>query len=349
LERSTLSIRDLAKRAGISVATVSRVLNNYPDVSSETRQKVLALAQEMNYRPSAAARSLVTRRSHIIGVFFLQDFVADMILHPFFQEVMVGFKRAVGAAGYDLLFFTSSRPDDGQFTYLRRCRHHQVDGVVLMGVNRSDPQIVELAASGIPCMSIDVDLLGKRSGYVLSDNRTGAMQAVRHLISLGHGRIALINGPPTSRPAHDRFVGYRDALAEAGLPYRPEYVLDYDFTWQHGYASMQTLLDLPEPPTAVFAAADHTAMGAIKAIRERGLHVPEDMAMVGFDDIEVATMVHPALTTIRQDKDGLGRVAGEALIHLIEDNRYSPPILTLPTELVVRESCGAQLAETAHP
>ena len=340
---SVLTIRDLAKRAGVSVATVSRVLNNYPDVSEETKQKVLALVQEMNFRPSNAARSLVTRRSNIIGVFFLQDHTNAMILHPFFQEVIVGFKRAVGARGYDLLFFTSQKPGDRQFTYLKRCRHQQVDGVVLMGVNRTDPQMVELTASGLPCMSIDVDMLGHRAGYVMSDNQEGARQAVRHLISLGHKRIALINGDAIGRVRHDRLIGYREAMEAAGLPYRPDYVREYDFTWQHGYESMQQLLDLADPPTAVFAAADLTAMGAIKAIRERGLQVPEDIAMVGFDDIEVASMVHPALTTVRQDKEGMGRAAGENLIRLIEEPGYTPPIITLKTELVIRESCGALL------
>jgi len=336
-----LTIRDLAKRAGVSVATVSRVLNNYPDVSEETKHKVLALVQEMNFRPSNAARSLVTRRSNIIGVFFLQDHIDSMILHPFFQEVIVGFKRAVGKRGYDLLFFTSQKPGDGDFTYLKRCRHHQVDGVVLMGVNRTDPQMIELTASGLPCMSVDVDMLGSRAGYVLSNNEEGARQAVRHLVSLGHKEIALINGPTTSRPGHDRLIGYREAMAEAGLTYRSEYVHNFDFTWQHGYESMQKLLDLPDRPTAVFASADLMAMGAIKAIRERGLHVPEDIAMVGFDDIEVASMVHPALTTIRQDKEAMGKAAGENLVRLIEDPGFAPPVITMKTELIVRESCGA--------
>lgn len=336
-----ITIRDLAKRAGVSVATVSRVLNNYPDVSEETKSRVLSLVQELNYRPSAAARSLVTRRSNVIGVFFLQDHINTMMLHPFFQEVIVGFKRAVGTKGFDLLFFTSQRPGDQHFSYLRRCRHHQVDGVVLMGIDRHDQGMAELAGSGIPCMSVDTDLLGKRAGYVISDNRGGAQTAVRHLVSLEHRRIALINGIPYSRVGHDRAVGYREALEGAGLPYRSDYVLENDFTWEHGYSAMQQLLDLPEPPTAIFATADLMAMGAIKAVHERGLRVPQDIAIVGFDDIQVASMVHPALTTIRQQKEELGRIAGEALVRLIEEQDLTPPLITLPTELVIRESCGA--------
>lgn len=336
------TIRDLAKRAGVSVATVSRVLNDYPDVSEETKQRVNALVRELNYRPSAAARSLVTRRSKVIGVFFLQDHIQAMLLHPFFQEVMVGFKRAVGSAGFDLLFFTNQKPGQADFSYTRRCRHHQVDGVVLMGVLRHDPGIVELAASGIPCMSVDVDILGKRAGYVISDNREGARTAVSHLVGLGHGRIGLINGFTTSPVGRDRLMGYRDALEAAGLPYRADYVVEEDFTWEHGYLGMKQFLQLPESPTAVFASGDLMAMGAIKAIQEAGLRVPEDIAVVGFDDIEVATMVHPALTTVRQQKEDLGRIAGEALIAMIEDPDAVAPIVTLPTELIIRESCGAR-------
>lgn len=341
------TIRDLARLAGVSIATVSRVLNNYPDVNEETRQKVMRLVEELNYRPSATARSLVTRRSNIIGVFFLRDHVNTMVLHPFFQEVLVGFKRVVGAAGFDLLFFTHQNPGETYFSYTKRCLHRQVDGVVLMGVERHEPGVVELAASGIPCVSIDVDVLGKRAGYVISDNRQGARLAVRHLGQLGHRRIALINGVAISRVGHDRALGYREALEELGLAYRPEYVRDFDFTWEHGYSAMQELLELPEPPTAVFAAADLTAIGAMRAIQERGLRVPDDIAVVGFDDIQMAGMVHPPLTTIRQDKEGLGRVAGEALVRMIESPGYSPPVVTMPVELVVRESCGSRAAGKA--
>lgn len=335
------TIRDLAKRAGVSVATISRVLNHYPDVSEETKERVQALVRELNYRPSAAARSLVTRRSNVIGVFFLQDHAQAMLLHPFFQEVVVGFKRAVGSAGFDLLQFTNQKAGQLDFSYTRRCRHHQVDGVVLMGVSRHDPGMVELAASGIPCMCIDVDIVGKRAGYVMSHNRGGAQSAVRHLVGLGHRQVAMINGRTTDLVGHDRFMGYRDGLNEAGLPYRAEYVLEDDFTWEHGYAAMQRLLLLPEPPTSVFAAADLVAMGAIKAIQERGLSVPQDIAIVGFDDIQVAAMVHPALTTVRQQKADLGRIAGESLVRMIEDPHATAQITTLPTELIIRESCGA--------
>lgn len=333
------TIRDLAKRAGVSVATVSRALNSYPDVNEETRQKVLTLARELNFKPSAMARGLVTRRSNLVGVFF-RDHINSDLLHPFFQEVIVGFKKTVGQAGFDLLFFTNQEEGHQDFSYARRCRHRQVDGAVVMGVNPHDPEVFELAASGIPCMAVDMDLIGKRAGYVMSDSVQGAVTAVRHLYGLGHRRIGFISGIASTRPGHDRIIGYRKALEELRLPYRSEYVEDGDFTQVGGYAAMQRLLRLEQPPTAIFAAGDMMAIGAIAACRDRHLRVPEEMAVVGFDDIQIAGIVHPALTTIRQDKERLGAAAGESLIRMIDDPAYTPPPVVLSTELVIRESCG---------
>jgi len=332
-----ITIRDLARRAGVSVATVSRVFNNYPDVSEATKAKVMALAAEMGFRPSAAARTLKTRRSNVVGVFF-NDHMDSDLMHPFFQEVIVGFKRRVGAAGYDLLLFSTMPPGDGDDAFVKAARHHRVDGVVVMGADPGAPAVHRLAASGIPCMAVDIDLSGKRAGYVMSDNPEGARLAVRHLHELGHRRIATITGLLSTRPGHDRLVGYRDALQALDLPYRPEYVRDGDFSRPSGQTAMHDLLALPEPPTAVFAAGDIMAIGAMRAAHERGLVLPRDLAVVGFDDIQLAAMVHPALTTIRQDKEGLGAAAAEGLVAMIEDPDCPPPQVTLPVALVVRES-----------
>lgn len=341
------TIRDLAKRAGVSVATVSRVLNNYPDVAEETRQRVMELAKAMEYRPSAAARTLVTQTSHVIGVFFLQDHVNRVMLHPFFQEVMLGFKRVVGQAGYDLFLFTNQQPGTDTFSYVKRCRHHRVDGVVLMGVDRDDPGIRELVATDIPCISIDADLTGKRAGYICSDNVAGTAMAVQHLHELGHRSIGFINGLPDSRVGQDRWLGYRQAMERLGLPSRPEWVLDGDFTWDVGYSRMHALLGLPERPTAIVAGADLIAVGAIKAAHEHGLRVPEDLAIVGFDDISLASMVSPALTTVRQRMEEIGEIAGRSLVTLIEQPDSFPPVITLPVSLVIRESCGSHLRVAA--
>jgi LacI family transcriptional regulator len=338
------TIRELAELSGVSVATVSRVMNDYQDVSATTRERVLKLAEELEYTPTAAARTLVTKRSHVVGVVLSTGVDHPDIQHPFFGEVLVGLKRRLGAGGYDLLLLATEEPGNGfgKHSYLQRSQHHRVDGVVLMGVERRDPDAQRLARSTIPCIAVDLDVVGRRTGYVVSDNARGAVLAVEHLQKLGHERIATITGPTDTRAGIDRLVGYRDGLERLGLPYRDEYVRDGDFYFESGFASMQELLTLAEPPTAVFAASDLMAAGAIRAIEQAGLGVPADIAVVGFDDIQLAAMVQPALTTIRQDKLGLGAAAGDALVRMIELDGTAPPVVTLPVELVVRESSGAK-------
>jgi LacI family transcriptional regulator len=212
--------------------------------------------------------------------------------------------------------------------------------MVVMGVDRDDPQVAELIESGVPCMTVDLDVHGGRTGSVTSDNVTGAALAVRHLRERGHERIALIGGPTSTRPGVDRLLGYRRELQRLGIAYRPGLVREGDFYPESGHAAMRSLLDEPEPPTAVFAAADLMAAGALQAIAERGLSAPRDVAVVGFDDIQIAPLLQPSLTTIRQDTQRLGDVAGEALARLIEDPQLDPPAITVPVELVVRDSTG---------
>jgi LacI family transcriptional regulator len=338
------TIRELARRCGVSVATVSRVFNNYPDVSEKTRARVLEIARELDYTPTAAARTLVTRRSYLIGAVLSTRTRAPELKHPFFQDVLVGLKHRVGELGYDLLIVSSeSENGSGEVGYLRRCRHHHVDGVVVWGLDERDPELQKLVRSRIPCIGVDLPALGLRTGNVMSDNVDGAEKAVDHLHGIGYDRIAFVSGLLTTSPGVDRLVGYRRALERLGLPYRDEYVEEGDFYLESGYAAMQRLLDLSEPPEAVFASSDLMAVGAIRAAQDRGLRVPHDVAVVGFDDVQIAPLVQPALTTIRQDKEGLGAAAGEALIRMIEDPTASPPAVTLPVELVVRDSCGARI------
>jgi LacI family transcriptional regulator len=328
----------------VSIATVSRVLNDYDDVSASTRERVLRLAEELEYTPTAAARSLVTKRSYVVGVVLSTGVDHPDIQHPFFQEVLVGLKRRLGTGGYDLLLLANEETGNafGTHSYLQRCRHHRVDGVVLMGADASEPDVQKLARSTIPCVAVDLDLVGRRTGFVISDNARGAGLAIEHLHKLGHDRIATITGPGHMRVGMDRLVGYRQALDRLGLPYRDDYVRDGDFYFESGFAAMQDLLTLPQPPTAVFAASDLMAAGAIRAVEQAGLAVPTDIAVVGFDDIQLAAMMQPALTTIRQDKLGLGSAAAQALLRMIELDGAPPPGITLPVELVVRASSGAK-------
>jgi LacI family transcriptional regulator len=353
-------------------------MNGYPDVAPETRERVLAGIREHDFTPVRAARSLVTGRTHVVGVILETGAGHPDLQHPFFQEVLVGLKHTVGGLGYDLLLFsvetsgngsapapnaaphpapnpasnvrgvverhpehasTNDRPDGPHpHRFLARARQHRVDGVVLMGVDRHDPEIEEVVRSGIAAMAVDLDLEGGRTGHVTSDNVTGASLAVRHLAELGHRTIGLVGGPGDMRPAVDRLMGYRRELDRLGIQHRAEYVREADFYPASGHAAMSALLDLPDPPTAVFVAGDLMAAGAIQAISERGLECPRDVALVGFDDIQIAGLLQPALTTIRQDKQGLGSAAGGSLVQLIDDPDMEPPVVVVPVELVVRDS-----------
>lgn len=338
-----VTIRELARRSGVSVGTVSRALNGYADVRPETRERIMRLASELDYTPAAAARSLVTQRSHVIGVFMETGEGHPDLQHPFFHEVLGGLKQRVGREGFDLLLFASERPGGGYgpHSYLKRARHHSVDGCALIGLDCEDSEVRRLVRGEIPCVAIDMEIEGPRTEVVMSDNEAGAAAAVRHLHALGHRRIATITGMVDSRPGVDRLRGYRETIQSLGLAYRDDYVRYGDFYAESGRAETEKLLALDEPPTAIFAAADLMAIGAIRAAAEAGLRVPEDLSVVGFDDIQLAPHVNPPLTTLRQDKLGLGAAAGDALVARIAGDPERPPLRTLPVELVVRGSTAA--------
>jgi LacI family transcriptional regulator len=326
------SIREVARLSGVSVATVSRVLNGTAPVADATRRRVLAGVRELDYVPNAAARTLVRRRSQIVGVVVNTGAEHPDLKHPFFGDVLAGLKQALGARGYDLLIFT------GEQGFARRALQHQVEGLALMGVDRRDRDLQAALRCRLPLVTVDLDVRGPRAGYVTSDNVDGARAATRHLARLGHERIATITGLEHTKPAIDRLYGYREELAAQRLAYRDTYVRAGDFYASSGHEQMHRLLRLRRPPTAVFAASDEMAIGAIGAIQEAGLAVPEDLSVVGFDDIESAALIRPPITTVRQDKVALGRVAGDALIALVEDDAALPPAVSLPVELVVRRS-----------
>jgi LacI family transcriptional regulator len=334
-----VTIKELARLSGVSVGTVSRALNGYADVNAETRERIMELARSLDYTPTAAARMLVTQRSHVIGVFLETGEGHPDLQHPFFHEVLVGIKHQVGASGFDLLLFASETPGNGfgEHSYVKRCHHHNVDGAVLMGAEHDAEDPRRLARSSLPCIAVDAELKGPHSGYVISDNAAGIALAMRHLHELGHRRIAHITGLVETRPGAERLRAYRDELRELGLGYRDEYVAYGDYYVDSGRAAMARLMSLSEPPTAIVAASDLMVLGALQAAADLGLAVPGDVSVVGFDDIQLAGHVNPPLTTVRQDKAGLGAAAGNALVRWI-DGAEAEPVTTLPVELVVRAS-----------
>jgi LacI family transcriptional regulator, galactose operon repressor len=347
--KNSVTIRELARLSGVSVGTVSRALNGYPDVRQDTRERIIRLADELDYTPQAAARTLVTRRSHVVGIFLETGKNHPDIQHPFFHEVLVGIKTRLGAAGYDLLLFASEEPGNGYGThsYLKRCNHHHVDGAVLMGLGTDDPEVDRLARSSLPCVSVDVEFQGMHSSWVSSDNFQGAELAVKHLKECGHTRIGHIAGLLETTPGRQRLAGFRRAIESAGLGYFDELVVYGDFYFESGVAAMEKLLALDEPPTAVFVASDMMAMGAMRAIQAAGLSVPNDVAVVGFDDIAIAAMATPSLTTVRQEKARLGELAADTLLRQMEEgaNGQIDTSITLPVTLVVRESTAGDRSQ----
>ncbi|MBP2705584.1 LacI family DNA-binding transcriptional regulator [Microbispora sp. RL4-1S] len=330
------TIRELARLCGVSPATVSRVFNNPEVVNARTRDEVLRAAQQIGYQPNASARTLATKKSSMVGLVWDTDHRRPGWRHPYFQEILIGLKTALSGRGYHLLLLATSeeKPEE---SYVHAVRRHNLDGVVMIDSGNRDPSLGYLAESGIACVSLDRPLEGPRTTYVTSDNVGGARQAVRHLYEQGRRSIATISGPAGTGPGTDRLRGYVEELAALGLSQRPEHVVEGDFYLSGGVAAMRRLLRAPEQPDAVFVAGDEMAVGALRAIAEAGLKVPEDIAVVGFDDIELAGLVIPGLTTVAQDKAGIGAAAAEAVVAMI-NGADAPPPQVLPTTLVVRGS-----------
>jgi DNA-binding LacI/PurR family transcriptional regulator len=332
----------VAKLAGVSRTTVSFVLNEAPGVkiSQETRQRVLQAARELNYYPTAAARSLASGKTRRIALILGQSedrLAADAFLPAFLQ----GVTASVNRRNY-LLMLQLAEAVPSHEAYARLIREQQVDGLILSGP-RSDDQILdELADDEFPII-LHGRLKGSGIPSIDVDNQAGGYQVTSHLIGLGHQRIGFISNAPLSYAgAQARFAGYRSALGEHDIALDHDLVQTAVFVPQSGRRAMEALLDLPKRPTAVFAASDVVAIGAMGAIQTAGLRIPEDVAIVGFDDIFLAAHICPPLSTVRVPAYGLGWTAADVLISLIEGDEDVSSV-TLETELVIRESCGAYL------
>lgn len=333
-----VTIYDIAKRAGVSAATVSKVLNGYTDVSAKTVMNVQRICDEMGYRPNSAARGLATKKSSTIGIFFT-DHLNSGFRHPFLQDILASFKQVVGLAGYDLVFFSDDSPNNHLNSFYDRAKHRNVDGVFLMGVPRTDPNLRSLAHSNLPCMAIDLDILGPRASYITSDNIGGAIKAVDHLVEMGHREIAFVSDVFSTKPGQDRLIGFRLALEKHKIPIRSEWILNGDFTEIAGYDSCLRLFEKSKLPTAIFCAGDMMALGAIRALTEKGIKVPEEMSVIGFDDLALLKFVKPGLTTIHQNKELLGTRAANELLAMMKDSNYFPKTSSLvETNLIIRDT-----------
>ncbi len=339
-KRKRVTSQDIADLCGVSRTTVSLVLNDVPNVriSEETRRRVLEAARRLNYHPDAVARKLVSGRSHTIAV------VLRHHPHPgsedaFLPEVLRGIGAVAQRHHYHILYQPLDPTDPT--TYGDLVRENHADGIILSGPRADDKELVKAHQDGVPIV-----LLGQIPGidipFVDVDNVKAAKMAVDHLLALGHRRMAMITNASLNYTAsRARLMGYQQALEAAGLPYDEELVRHGDFTAASGAKAMAELLQLSPLPTAIFVASDVVACGALQEIKRHGLRVPEDIALVSFDDIPLARYLDPPLTTVRLPAHEEGRQAAGMLIALIEGKKLHEPCVLMETELIVRESCGS--------
>src|SRR5687768_8158614 len=337
-----VTIKDVAREANVSVATVSRVLNGSGPVSAETQHRIREIAGRLRYVPHGGARSLITSRTDTLGV-LLPDLYGE-----FFSEVIRGMDDTAQRNGFHLIISRSHATKHGIETAMRAMRG-RVDGVVAMSPDLDAESLLNVPAT-LPVVLLCSVPRGNAIDSVIIDNCRGARAMVKHLIGLGHKRIAIIKGAPRNYDAAERLRGYRLALRDAGL--KPERSLELEgaFTEAGGYAAALQIIELDPRPTAVFAANDSMAIGALSALRESGVQVPEEVAVAGFDDIPLARYMDPPLSSVRVPICDLGARAVEILLHgITHKNDHSRKRERVQTKLVIRQSCGAQTVERPPP
>ncbi|MCW2940978.1 MAG: ribose operon repressor RbsR [Actinomycetia bacterium] len=326
------SIKDVAQRAGVSVATVSRVLNASPSVTERTRARVQAVMDELGYRPNAVARSLRTDATNTIGL------IIGDILNPFFTELARAVDDEARAAGYSVLIGNADERPEQQDHYVGTLLEQRVDGLLLCPTAEITPLVEDAVRGSRPLVFLDRTLAGLDVPSVRADGSAAIRDLVRHLRALGHRRIAFISGPALLSTGRERTAAFVSALTECGLPVRPEYVEAGDFQAASGRSITARLLDLPEPPEVIFTGDNLMALGALDEIRARGLRVPADVALASYDDVPWFTHLDPPMTAISQPVQELGRLAVRALVDRIGDRPVRSVVL--PARLVVRRSCG---------
>lgn len=333
------TIKQVAARAGVSTATVSRVQSGYSSVSDDLRERVLDAVQELNYQPNLIARSLRVQRTTMIGV------VLPDIQNTFFTSILHGIEDGLQQEDYTLLFSNSNDNIERERRMLLALQAERVAGIIFVPISNDPAEYLPLLQGGMPLVAIDRAPEGLGIGTVSVKNAEGASAAIRYLISLGHHRIGMISGPPETSTGSERLEGYVQTLGQAGLALDDRLIAYGDFRKESGYDAMQALLALPDPPTAVFVANSLMTLGALRAINERRLHIPSDISVLCFDDPEWADAYVPALTVVQQPTYQLGLTAARLLLARIRDQDQPIKPVALDTQLIVRESCGPGLRQ----
>jgi LacI family transcriptional regulator len=337
-QKTSVTIMDVASKAGVSYATVSRVANNDPHVKAETRERVQQAMDGLGYVVNRQARSLAGGRSHVIGV-LVPDLGTGYI-----GGIMRGIDAELDLAHYDLMLYTTHRRAAKEAHYIATLTQGMADGLLIVLPRNPANFMQTLRQHNSPYVLIDHQGTNEQDFAVGATNWQGAYNATEYLIKLGHQRIGFITGSMDLGCARDRLAGYQAALRAHHLPFDSKQVYEGDFHQPDGYAGANRLLENQVRPTAIFASNDVMAMSAMEAVREHGLRVPEDVSVLGFDDIPQAAHVHPALTTVRQPLEQMGRVAAQMLLDFLNDPDARPRRIELPTELIIRDSCQAPLS-----
>jgi LacI family transcriptional regulator len=330
------TIKEVALEAGVSIATVSRVFNDSPLVNIRTRKKVKKIARDLKYFPNANARSLSRRKTDTFGV-ILPDLFGE-----FFSEVIRGADQTAQKKLYNLLL-SSSHNNPAEIADALNAMKGRVDGIIIMSPLVSADALNQNLPTTLPAILLNCVVEDDAYDSIIIDNYIGAQKVVTHLIQHGHDRIAIIKGSDENYEASERLRGYRAALQSGGCNALPALEIEGDFSEESGYAVVNRILSMKPEPTAIFASNDSMAIGAIKALHDRGIAIPDDVALVGFDDIPIVRYMKPALTTVNVPIHEMGKLAVEKLIQAVEGkNNHTKERIVFPTKLVIRESCGCR-------
>ena len=341
------TIRDIGKLAGVSATTVSMALNRHPRISRTTRERIAKIAETLRYQPNNVARSLVSKRSQTLGL------IITSILNPFYPELAKGIEDKAIERGYSIILCSTKYDRLLQGRFIDLLRSKGVDGIILSSAEIGDSDIASLLEDQYPFVLVNRTVgtpeLERRSDYVVMDNYAGGHMVIMHLHRLGHRRFAIIAGSDTISTSRDRTRGALQALADCGLSIDPALIVDCGFTKEKAYEATGHLLALANPPTAIFAENDFMALGVHEAVLDAGRRIPQDVALVGFDDIACSALRGIDLTTINHRKYDMGVLAVEALIRRIEEGEAPVRQIILPPEIIIRKSCGHYLAAAIKP
>ncbi len=333
-----LTLEDIAQLSGFSKSTVSRVINGDPNVSTTTRESIMEVVNKYNFQPNMAARGLAAGKTRVLGLVVPQG-IGVIFTDPFFSLLIQGVSSTCNASDYSVMLWLAE-PEYERQMISKILYNGIVDGIIVSSMLCNDPIIAALSQGRLPFLLIGRHPTNPSINTVDVDNLNGARQAVRHLALSGRKRIATITGPQGMAVGQDRYQGYLDGLKDHNLSQKPEWIVEGDFTENSGYSAMQKLLT--QKPDAVFVASDPMAIGALRAIAEAGLNTPQDIAIIGFDNNPQASHAVPSLTTVCQSTQQLGALAAETLIDIIQNPSNLPRHIVLPTELIIRDSCGCK-------